>query len=558
MNKTALKNALIEVKEIETFAANSAKKLMEQEFLPKMEKSVRQALLEMENTEMGEASEISLDSGASVNVTVGSDGKVTIKAGDGTAPAVVETPGELPATPTDVAPVVPGIPAAPITEPTSTEVVGGEEGMTPEDEEELFEIVDDSEETPVVDDEAEGEEGATEEPAVEGGEEGATEEPIEEPVDGEETEEPAAEDGADDLGFGDEEMGGGADDERLGKIESDMEEMKGLLEKILEKVGEAEEAEGDVEIVDDEPGEEGLEGGEELGGEEGLEGGDEFGGGEVPGAEPGLGGEEEVPTEEPVAEDGEEEVVFEFDDVMDEDVVGSNQQGSVVGGRHYEEEVTEVDMKDLEEALQEMLGADSLEEYGEEHPMTVKDAMGGGEEAINEIEIESGEEEEIEEGEGISLTNRQGQNLKPNTPHKKVRSGLSESDKAQYESKLDGLKKENASLKVALKEYKESFVVLRKQINEVQTFNAKLAYANKVFTKGGLTNEEKNIIAEQFDNCNTADEAKSLYNKLIKENAIVSKPKSMKMPQAASTSSTKGALYENKETIRMKQLAGIN
>ena len=48
MDKTSLKKALLEVKEIETFAAKSAKKLMEQEFLPQVEKSVRQALLEME------------------------------------------------------------------------------------------------------------------------------------------------------------------------------------------------------------------------------------------------------------------------------------------------------------------------------------------------------------------------------------------------------------------------------------------------------------------------------------------------------------------------------
>ena len=35
-----------------------------------------------------------------------------------------------------------------------------------------------------------------------------------------------------------------------------------------------------------------------------------------------------------------------------------------------------------------------------------------------------GSEEELAEGEGLSLTNQHGQNLKPNTPHKKVRSGL--------------------------------------------------------------------------------------------------------------------------------------
>ena len=516
MDKSSLKKALIEAKEIETFAAKSAKKLMEQEFLPKVERSVRQALLEMENTEMTEASEVSLDPGASVNVTVGSDGKVTIKSADGTAPAVVEAPG------TEV--VAPGLPAAPVTELPGAgveEIAPEEEGIvtpeeeemtTPEEEEELFEIVDDAEETPVVDDE-------TEEAPIEGGEETEevpAEETEEEPVADEEV--PGEEDG-EDLDFGGEAEVGGEEDERLSKIETDMEEMKGLLEKILEKVGEAEEGEGDVEIVADEPT-------EEVPGEE------EFGGEEVPAEEESFGGEEE-------------EVMFEFDDVLDE----TGEEG--------------INMKDLEEALQEMMGADSLEEYGDEHPVTVKDALGmGEEEELNEIEIESAEEEELEEGEGISLTNRQGQNLKPNTPHKKVRSGLSESDKAQYESKLDGLTKENASLKTALKEYKDSFVVLRKQINEVQTFNAKLAYANKVFTKGGLTNEEKGIIAEQFDNCNTADEAKSLYNKLIKENAIVSKPNAnkIKLPkQAASTNNSpeRGALYENEETKRMKKLAGI-
>ena len=118
MDKTSLKKALLEVKEIETFAAKSAKKLMEQEFLPQVEKSVRQALLEMEQSEMAEASEISLDSGASVNVTVSSDGKVTIKSGDGTAPAVIGATSvvepastELPANPEDIS--TPVLPMAP-------------------------------------------------------------------------------------------------------------------------------------------------------------------------------------------------------------------------------------------------------------------------------------------------------------------------------------------------------------------------------------------------------------------------------------------------------------
>ena len=547
MDKSSLKQALLEVKEIETFAAKSAKKLMEQEFLPKVEESVRKALLEMEETEMAEQSEISLDAGASVNVTVDSTGKVTIKSGDGTAPIVTDpvavpstTSTEVPAiNPVDaiVPTEIPAVEELPVEEPA--DITSGEEldSEIPEEEEELFEIVDDSDETPVVDDDAEGEEPAaeTDTDSLEGDGENET---GEDEFDlGDEGEDETGEDEFDLGDEGEEEPAAeeGVEDERLSKIESDMEDMKGLLEKILQKVGESEESEGDVEIVGDET--DGLEGEDETGEDEFDLGDDEMSEPETEdGGEEGfdLGDEGE---EEPAAED-EEEIMFEFEDTLE---------------NKDDEDMGEIELHELEQALKEVLGGGD-----DEHPLTVKDAL--AEEEINEIEIEGGEDD-IEEGMGISLTNQKGQNLKPNTPHKKVRTGLAESDKAQYESKMDGLKKENVSLKSELKEYKDSLVELRKQINEVQTFNAKLAYANKVFTKGGLTNEEKGVIAERFDSCKNADEAKALYNKLIKESTTGSKPNvnKIKLPKAASTnnSSEKGSLYENEETRRMKKLAGI-
>ena len=508
MDKTSLKKALLEVKEIETFATKSAKQIMEQEFLPKIETSVRQALLEMEAKEMGEASEVTLDSGASVNVTVGADGKVTIKSADGTAPAVIGTPAnaldtttdvvttELPATPEDVAPVIPTTEVPNMDSEIKTQDL---ENMTTPEEEELFEIVDDTEE---INDE---EIGADEKPAEEtsgfGDTEAGTEEADTEEAGTEEAQEESTEE---------------ATKEKVEKMSQDMEEMKSMLEKILEKVGG--EAEGDVEIVDD----------------------------NIPGEDENLGGEETGVSEEPVVEpteagadeaSEEEEIIFEFDDVLDETKNKDLEeiQNTLSEIEQLEENEEELSVEQLEEVLKEILGTNSLEEYGDEHPVTVKDALDGKEEELYEIEIENAEE--MEENSSISLTNKQGQNLKPNTPHKKVRAGLQESDKARYESKLDELTKENESLKSVVNEYKESFVTLRKQINEVQTFNAKLAYANKVFTKGGLTNEEKAVISEQFDNCKNADEAKALYNKLIKESSVTKKPNVSKiqLPKAASS-----------------------
>ena len=491
MDKSSLKKALLEAKEIETFATESAKKIIEKEFLPKIENTVKQTLMEMEEKEMKENSEVSLDSGSSVNVKVSNDGTITITADEKSEVPTTTSEPEVVDLSTTSVDEMPGSEEESV---ESEEEIGGEE-----EEEELFEIVEDLKE--------------------------------------------------------DEQ-----DIEKIKDVEEKINSLESKIDKILELVG-GEKSEGEVEIVDDEetsteetPAEEPAK--EAVPAEEPAKE-------EAPAEEPAK---EEAPAEEPKSEEEaseEEEMVFEFDDVLDEsknkdlEEIKKMLKELAELEEEEEEEEMEEEIEFSEEELEEI-----LKEYGDEHEMTVADALKSmDEEEMCEIEIDEDaeEEEEMEEGMGISLTNRQGQNLKPETPHKKVRTGLNESIKAQYESKIDELKKENESLKTALKEYKESFVAVRKQISEVQTFNAKLAYANKVFTKGGLTNEEKTRISEQFDVCKTAEEAKALYNKLIKEgvSSVKTSVDKIKLPKAAATSNSKGTLYESEETKRMKKLAGI-
>ena len=481
MDKSSLKKALLEAKEIETFATESAKKIIEKEFLPKIENTVKQTLMEMEEKEMKENSEVSLDSGSSVNVKVSNDGTITITADEKSEVPTTTSEPEVVDLSTTSVDEMPGSEEESV---ESEEEIGGEE-----EEEELFEIVEDLKE--------------------------------------------------------DEQ-----DIEKIKDVEEKINSLESKIDKILELVG-GEKSEGEVEIVDDEETST-----EETPAEEPAKEA-------VPAEEPAK---EEAPAEEPKSEEEaseEEEMVFEFDDVLDEsknkdlEEIKKMLKELAELEEEEEEEEMEEEIEFSEEELEEI-----LKEYGDEHEMTVADALKSmDEEEMCEIEIDEDaeEEEEMEEGMGISLTNRQGQNLKPETPHKKVRTGLNESIKAQYESKIDELKKENESLKTALKEYKESFVAVRKQISEVQTFNAKLAYANKVFTKGGLTNEEKTRISEQFDVCKTAEEAKALYNKLIKEgvSSVKTSVDKIKLPKAAATSNSKGTLYESEETKRMKKLAGI-
>ena len=188
----------------------------------------------------------------------------------------------------------------------------------------------------------------------------------------------------------------------------------------------------------------------------------------------------------------------------------------------------------------------------------------------DEIEIvdeDAMEENTVEEMQGVGHnlkhSNRLGKLPRQGVNRKELNESI-EKVKAQYGSENDELKKENESLKQTIKEYKESFIVIRKQINEVQIFNAKLAYANKLFTNGGLTNDEKIKIAEDFDKVETIEEAKKLYNTFLNEMNVSKSPKTTPVDKLKSASpsvvksSNSQTLFESDEMRRMKRLAGIS
>lgn len=319
-------------------------------------------------------------------------------------------------------------------------------------------------------------------------------------------------------------------------------------EELEAQADETETAEGEVEIIDDEniSEPENLETPSETPEETSSETSEEIPSEEL---------QQEMEMEETITNNAMEDEISECGDMED------------MGDTRETEEMEEVVYEIEDDEVSNNIENDDVVYEIEELEDVVSD------ETIEEIEIvdeDMNEEgEEMEEMTGLShsvqkrMPNRYHQN--PDKHHAPVMPLMKEVKelKAHYESNLDELNKENKSLKETIKEYKESFIVLRKQINEVQTFNAKLAYANKLFTKGGLTNEEKITIAEEFDKVESVEEAKKLYNKLLSENktsnnvknSSIEKLKSVQ-PTAVHTSSTQ-TLYENKEIKRMKELAGI-
>lgn len=208
------------------------------------------------------------------------------------------------------------------------------------------------------------------------------------------------------------------------------------------------------------------------------------------------------------------------------------------------------------------------------------------EDSIDEMNLDNIEEieivdDDIEEMRGVGNTvlrsagNRQDFNDKHQHHSPVVHMNENDETQAQNESKLDELNKENSRLKkivqeqkAEIKEFKNSFIELREQVQYMQVFNGKLAYANKVLSKGGLSESEKMKIVEAFDKAETIEEAKKIYKNLVTE--MENSDPGNKKPidkiktstpnviQESKNSSTKSdVIFESEERKRMKMLAGL-
>jgi hypothetical protein len=470
--KSPLEKALLEAREIEKAAFESAKKVLEESAISKIEEAVKGTLEEIEKETVEEGVSINVgDADISVNVE---NGETSIDVDAEEEDLVISSEGESEEDEMDS--MEDEMDSDDSEESDSME---DEEDEMEDEMEEIFEIMaEEEEELAPVPAEAPTEEAPVEEMPAE--EMPADEAPVEEmPADeaplegGESTVEVPTASAIEDLSS------------KLDMILSKLDAPEEAAEEAGEEVPATEEApeeigaEGEVEIVDD----------------------------EAPAEAPAE--------EEMVAEDG----IFELDaSIFEEDLA---EEIEIVG---EDDDEIEIEIPDEEETMDEM-------------------KMMGASHAAQRTAGEN-------PGPEVAVKNR-GRNISENIAH-------DEADIAE-------LKKENESLRESLKEYKESFKVLRKQINEVQTFNAKLAFVNKLFSKGGLTNDEKIQIAESFDEVETVEEAKTLYNKIINENkSFSSNSKTEQLKKLKSTNpavvtpSTKSeALYESTEISRMKHLAGI-
>ena len=206
------------------------------------------------------------------------------------------------------------------------------------------------------------------------------------------------------------------------------------------------------------------------------------------GAEEG-GEEEEADEEEADEEEADEEEAEEDEEVEvaeDEDL----EEGDHMEGMKYEgemDEVYEIDENMLRRELSKMLNEEAADEA---------DQFGGGE-AEGDVLLDISEDDLIN-----ALADELGSVSSVGSAAPAVAESRRSSQRALREARNE------------IKQYKSAVAELKRQLVEMNLFNAKLLYANKLMQNKDLTMKQQKAIVEALDNAETLREAKLLFKSL--------------------------------------------
>lgn len=188
---------------------------------------------------------------------------------------------------------------------------------------------------------------------------------------------------------------------------------------------------------------------------------------------------------------------------------GGEEAAEEEGGDELElemDEVYEIDENMLRRELKRMRRL-AEETSGVEDPSQSADSFGGG-------DVEDEEFVDVDED---SLLNALADEL-GNAPNPDV-GGAPAGGDAMPESRRRRSARISESRKVRamarqLSEYKKATSALKGQLTEMNLFNAKLLYANKLMQNRNLSQKQQRAIVEALDNAKTLREAKLLYKSL--------------------------------------------
>jgi len=247
---------------------------------------------------------------------------------------------------------------------------------------------------------------------------------------------------------------------------------------------------------------------------------------------------------------GEKEAMNEEEDLLN-NPQGPTAHGNVAEVEEEEVEDEEIDIENMDESdlksfiesvIADMVAAGELE---------------GGEGMEGEEEGEEEESEESEEEVEINERKKYGGN-KGDVPAKKRGD---KKDTAEEEG-VEDYKKKLKEMKAELDEAYNALSTIKTELQEVNLFNAKLLYTNKIFKAKNLTESQKVKVLAAFDKAASVKEAKLVFETLSEGMKETKKTVNESMLRGSASKPTgvvekKPILEVNDQFSRWQTLAGI-
>ena len=245
---------------------------------------------------------------------------------------------------------------------------------------------------------------------------------------------------------------------------------------------------------------------------------------------------------------GEKKAMNEEEEGMLNDPKGPTAHGNVAEEEEVEaSEEEEIDIENMDES--------DLKSFIES---VIADMVAAGElEGGEGMEGEEGEEEESEEEVEINERKKYGGN-KGDVPAKKRGD---KKDTAEEEG-VEDYKKKLKEMKTELDEAYNALSTIKTELQEVNLFNAKLLYTNKIFKAKNLTESQKVKVLAAFDKAASVKEAKLVFETLSEGMKETKKTVNESMlrgsaSKAAVVAIKKPILEVNDQFARWQTLAGI-
>ena len=240
------------------------------------------------------------------------------------------------------------------------------------------------------------------------------------------------------------------------------------------------------------------------------------------------------------------------------------------------------------QAMSDTLGEDTVEESAvveaeetnEEASIEESSAEEAVEEAIEEIsemadeDDEDEDEDEVEEDMDMDMDDEDEDDEDDDDDEEAEEAYMKEDEETSDEDEvievveaeemtegdeLSQLKAQNEKLREANKKYEEALVGVKKQMDEINLFNARLAAATDLMRSVPLTKDQKERVVEHFDNVKTIGEVKRTHKILLEsykvEEKTVRKAR-INRPNVQSVVTENTDTQENTAYDRLAKLAG--